>query len=121
MWLTPERLAQRAVRLAELAAEQGRPTQSLRCWSEFTSTTTSTSRAARRQPHMRGQYRLPLEVVERWSALGSIERVLAYLEAHVAAGVDELVLMPLAREPLRQYSSWLRSVPACALHRCVSP
>jgi hypothetical protein len=52
---------------------------------------------------MQGQYRMPLEVVERWSALGSIERVLEYLQAHVAVGVRELVLMPLAREPLHQY------------------
>ena len=53
--------------------------------------------------HLSGQYRLPLEAVERWTALGSIERVLAYLHEHVAAGVQELVLMPLGSDPLRQY------------------
>ncbi len=103
MWLTPERLAQRAVRLAELAAEQGRPTPELALLVGVHVDDDLDLARREADAHMRGQYRLPLEVVERWSALGSIERVLAYLEAHVAAGVDELVLMPLAREPLRQY------------------
>ncbi len=103
MWLTPERLAQRAGRLAELAAEQGRPTPELALLVGV-HVDDDLGRARREAAaHIHGQYRLPLEVVERWSALGSIERVLAYLEAHVAAGVDELVLMPLGREPLRQY------------------
>jgi hypothetical protein len=52
---------------------------------------------------MRGQYGLALEVVERWTPLGGIERIAEYLQGHLAAGVQEFVLMPLARDPLRQY------------------
>jgi hypothetical protein len=53
--------------------------------------------------YLKGQYGMPLEVVERWTALGSAAHVTEYLQAYVAAGVGELVLMPLAREPMRQY------------------
>jgi probable F420-dependent oxidoreductase len=122
MWLTAAKLAQRAELLAELAAEHGRPRpkQALLVGVHVD----DDARVARRQAagHLEGQYRLPLEAVERWSALGSIERVLAHLHEHVAAGVREFVLMPLASDPLRQYerlaevSARLRAeVPADAL------
>lgn len=103
MWLTPEVLGQRAEWLAELAAEHRRPTPVLALLVGVH--VDDDLELARREAaaHLHGQYGLALEVVERWSALGSIERVLAYLQAHVEAGVEEFVLMPLAREPLRQY------------------
>ena len=103
MWLTPERLAERAERLAELAGEQGRPRPKLALLVGVH--VSDDLDAARREAagHLNGQYGMPLEAVERWTALGSIERVLAYLQAHVGAGVEEFVLMPLATEPLRQY------------------
>jgi probable F420-dependent oxidoreductase len=119
MWLTPEKLARRAERLAELAADHGRPCPTLALLVGVH--VDDDLEIARREAagHLNGQYRLPLEAVERWTALGSIERVLTYLHEHVAAGVRELVLMPLATHPLRQYerlaevSSRLRAeVPA---------
>ena len=103
MWLTPETLARRAARLAELAGERGRSTPGL---SLLVGVHVDDDLGlARREAagHLRGQYGLELEAVERWSALGSVEHVAAYLQAYVAAGVGELVLMPLARDPLRQY------------------
>lgn len=122
MWLTPAKLAQRAELLGALAADEGRPRPTLALLVGVH--VDDDLRTARRQAegHLKGQYGLPLEAVERWSALGSIERVLAYLHEHVAAGVRELVLMPLGSEPLRQYerlaevSARLRSeIPADAL------
>ena len=103
MWLTPDKLARRAELLAELAAEYGRPCPTLALLVGVH--IDDDLEAARREAagHLSGQYRLPLEAVERWTALGSIERVLAYLHEHVAAGVQELVLMPLGSDPLRQY------------------
>jgi alkanesulfonate monooxygenase SsuD/methylene tetrahydromethanopterin reductase-like flavin-dependent oxidoreductase (luciferase family) len=122
MWLTPGKLAQRAELLAELATEHGRPRPRLALLVGVH--VDDDLETARREAngHLNGQYGMPLEAVERWSALGSIERVLAYLQAHVEAGVQELVLMPLGSEPLRQYerlaelSSRLRAeMPADAL------
>ncbi len=103
MWLTPEKLGKRAELLAELAAERGRPCPELALLIGVH--VDDDLEAARREAagHLDGQYRLPLETVERWSALGSIERVLAQLQAYVAVGVQEFVLMPLASDPLRQY------------------
>jgi alkanesulfonate monooxygenase SsuD/methylene tetrahydromethanopterin reductase-like flavin-dependent oxidoreductase (luciferase family) len=122
MWLTPVTLAQRAELLAELAAEHGRPRPRLALLVGVH--IDDDARVARRQAagHLKGQYGLPLEAVERWSALGSIERVLGYLHEHVAAGVREFVLMPLASDQLRQYerlaeigARLLAEVPADAL------
>ncbi len=103
MWLTPETLSCRAARLAELAAEHGRSTPTLALLVGVH--VDDSLEAARREAagHLEGQYGLPLEVVERWTALGNVEQVTAYLHSHVAAGVEEFVLMPLARDSLRQY------------------
>jgi alkanesulfonate monooxygenase SsuD/methylene tetrahydromethanopterin reductase-like flavin-dependent oxidoreductase (luciferase family) len=103
MWLTPAKLAQRAELLAELAADHQRPCPKLALLVGVH--VDEDHQTARREAagHLSGLYGLPLQAVERWSALGSIERVLAYLQEHVAAGVQELVLMPLARDSLRQY------------------
>lgn len=103
MWLTPEALAERAERLVELAAEHGRPRPGLALLIGVHVDDDLQLARSEAAAHVDGHYRLPLEVVERWSALGSAERVLAQLEAHLAAGVQEFVLMPLARDPLRQY------------------
>jgi alkanesulfonate monooxygenase SsuD/methylene tetrahydromethanopterin reductase-like flavin-dependent oxidoreductase (luciferase family) len=103
MWLTPEAIAQRSRRLHELAAEAGRrtPTVALLIGVHVDDDLQRARREA--AGHLDGQYGLALDVVERWTALGSIERVAAHLLAHVEAGVRELVLMPLARDPLSQY------------------
>jgi alkanesulfonate monooxygenase SsuD/methylene tetrahydromethanopterin reductase-like flavin-dependent oxidoreductase (luciferase family) len=103
MWLTPEVVTQRTVRLAELAAEHGRPCPGLSllvCLHIDDDLERARTEAAE---YMNGQYGMALEVVERWTPMGSIERVTEYLEEHVAAGVQEFVLMPLARDPLAQY------------------
>jgi alkanesulfonate monooxygenase SsuD/methylene tetrahydromethanopterin reductase-like flavin-dependent oxidoreductase (luciferase family) len=103
MWLSPEEIARRATRLQELAAEHGRPTPSLALLIGVHVDEDLERARGEAAGHLYGQYRLPLEVVERWTALGSIQRVVELLHDHVEAGVGELVLMPLARDPLRQY------------------
>lgn len=103
MWVSPETLAERAGRLAELAADQERPRPELALLIGVHVDDDLELARSEAAAHVNGHYRLPLGVVERWSALGSAERVLAHLEAHLAAGVQEFVLMPLARDPLRQY------------------
>jgi hypothetical protein len=70
--------------------------------------------------HLEGQYKLPLDVVERWAALGPREHVVEELRAYVEAGVTEMILMTLGREPLVQYErladvcAMLKAVPAAA-------
>lgn len=102
MWVSPETLARRAERLAELAAARGRPRPAL---ALLIGVHVDGDRArARREAaaHLQGLYRMGLEVVERWTALGDAEAVCEHLDAHVAVGVEEIVLMPLGGDPLRQ-------------------
>ncbi len=103
IWLTPQELERRAARLAELAGEHGRACPELALLVGVH--VDDDPGAARREAagHLQGQYGMSLEVVERWSALGSVEQVTEHLQQHLAVGVEELVLMPLAREPVRQY------------------
>jgi alkanesulfonate monooxygenase SsuD/methylene tetrahydromethanopterin reductase-like flavin-dependent oxidoreductase (luciferase family) len=103
MWLEPPVLAERNARLADLAAEHGRPQPGLALLVGVRVDDDLERGRREAEAHLRGQYRLPLHVVERWTPVGSIDYVVQVLEAYVAAGVEELVLMPLGSEPLRQY------------------
>jgi hypothetical protein len=61
--------------------------------------------------HLEGQYKLPLNVVERWAALGPRDRVAEKLQCYLDVGVSELILMTLGRAPLVQYE---RLADVCA-------
>jgi probable F420-dependent oxidoreductase len=102
MWLAPETIARRADRLAELAAGHGRPRPGLALLIGV-HVDEDRSRARRAAAaHLRGQYGLSLEAVERWTALGGPAAVAEHLDGHRAAGVEEFVLMALGGDPLGQ-------------------
>src|SRR5436190_13380067 len=103
MWLEPEVAAQRSARLAELADELDRPRPGVAMLVGVHVDDDVDRARAEAEAHMQGQYRLPLKVVERWTPVGSVERVADYLEAQLEAGVQELLLMPLGHHPLQQY------------------
>ena len=52
---------------------------------------------------LKGQYRMPLQMVERWTALGPAEEVAKMLARYIEAGVSDLVLLPTSPDPLTQY------------------
>jgi hypothetical protein len=62
--------------------------------------------------HLEGQYKLPLQVVERWAALGPRNQVAQELQSYLEVGVTELILMTLGRAPLTQYE---RLAEVCAM------
>jgi probable F420-dependent oxidoreductase len=103
MWLEPDVLAQRAERLAELADEAGKPRPGLALLVGVRVDDDVNEAQREAEAHLQGQYRLPLKVVERWTPTGSVEQVTEYLEGYLAAGVEELILMPLGSDPLGQY------------------
>lgn len=103
MWLSPERVAERSARLAELAAERGRPCPGTALLVGVRIEDDRAAARAEAEAHVRGQYRLGLEAIERWTLLGSIGGVVERLDAYVECGVREFALMALGSDPLRQY------------------
>jgi alkanesulfonate monooxygenase SsuD/methylene tetrahydromethanopterin reductase-like flavin-dependent oxidoreductase (luciferase family) len=102
MWLTPGRVAERSQRLAELAGELGRPAPGIALLVGLRIDDDVNARRGA-ESHLQGLYGLGLDVVERWTPLGSIERVVEHLESYRAAGVQEFLFMALGPDPLTQY------------------
>jgi probable F420-dependent oxidoreductase len=103
MWLTPERIAERSRQLAELAEAEGRPTPGTALLIGVNIDDDRNRARAEAEAHIRGQYRMGLDAVERWTMLGSIDGAVERLDAYRQAGVQEFALMALGREPLTQY------------------
>ena len=102
MWVSPETLAQRGERLAELAANHGRPTPSLSLLV-LAHVDEDRSRArAEADAHLQGQYGMPIDRVERWTAFGGAGQVAEFLERYVRIGVAEILMLPLGSRPLEQ-------------------
>jgi alkanesulfonate monooxygenase SsuD/methylene tetrahydromethanopterin reductase-like flavin-dependent oxidoreductase (luciferase family) len=103
MWLTPQRIAERSQRLAELAEATGRPTPGTALLIGVHVDDDRDRARAQAEAHIRGQYRMELDRVERWTLLDSIDGAVEQLDAYRQAGVQEFLLMPLGSEPLAQY------------------
>ncbi|HZE03858.1 MAG TPA: LLM class flavin-dependent oxidoreductase [Solirubrobacteraceae bacterium] len=103
MWLTPERVAERSAQLAELAEQEGRPRPGTALLIGVNIDEDPSRARAEAELHIRGQYRMGLETVERWTMLDSIDGAVEQLDAYRQAGVQEFLLMALGREPLVQY------------------
>jgi probable F420-dependent oxidoreductase len=103
MWLTPQRIAERSRLLAELAEEAGRPTPGTGLLIGVHVDDDRSRARAQAEAHIRGQYRMELEKVERWTLLDSIDGAVEQLHAYREAGVQEFLLMPLGSTPLVQY------------------
>jgi probable F420-dependent oxidoreductase len=103
MWLTPQRLAERSRTLAEFAEAAGRPTPGTALLIGVNVDDDRDRARAQAEAHIRGQYRMELEKVERWTLLDSIDGAVEQLDAYRQAGVQEFVLMPLGSQPLVQY------------------
>ena len=103
MWLSPGTVRSCARRLAKLAADCGRPVPStaMLILVNVDGDAEAARRAAAELVH--GQYRMPLRVIERWTAYGPAGTVADMLREYVQAGVSEFVLMPACVDPLWQY------------------
>jgi alkanesulfonate monooxygenase SsuD/methylene tetrahydromethanopterin reductase-like flavin-dependent oxidoreductase (luciferase family) len=102
MWISPETLAQRSETLSELSAGFHRPRPSLSLLI-LAHVDDDPSRArAEADAHLRGQYGMALERVERWTAFGSADQVAEFLERYIQAGVSEILMLPLGSRQLEQ-------------------
>jgi alkanesulfonate monooxygenase SsuD/methylene tetrahydromethanopterin reductase-like flavin-dependent oxidoreductase (luciferase family) len=102
MWVSPETLAQRAERLAELSAAHGRPTPGLSLLVLAHVDDDSSRAREQADAHLRGQYGMGIERVERWTPFGSVAAVAEFLEPYTRVGVSEILLLPLGSRPLEQ-------------------
>jgi alkanesulfonate monooxygenase SsuD/methylene tetrahydromethanopterin reductase-like flavin-dependent oxidoreductase (luciferase family) len=102
MWVSPETLAQRAVRLGELSEAHGRPRPGLSLLVLAHVDDDAAQARAQADAHLRGQYGMALDRVERWTAFGSVEAVADFLEPYTRVGVSEILLLPLGSRPLEQ-------------------
>lgn len=103
IWLGPDTIRGCAGKLAAFAGEQGRPTPSVAMLTLLN--VDDDAEAARRDAAalVKGQYGMPLEKVERWTACGPPETAARLLRGYVEAGVSEFVLMPASADVLAQY------------------
>lgn len=103
MWLTPERVAERSQVLAELAEREGRPAPGTALLIGVHIDDDPVRARAEAELHIRGQYRMGLDKIERWSLIDNVDGAVEQLEAYRQAGVQEFLLMALGRAPLIQY------------------
>jgi alkanesulfonate monooxygenase SsuD/methylene tetrahydromethanopterin reductase-like flavin-dependent oxidoreductase (luciferase family) len=103
MWLSPEAISDRVQDLSQFAAAAGRPVPSTTLLLLVHVDEDVELARRRAAEHLQGQYRLPLHVVERWTALGPAELVAQSVQEYLDVGVDQLILMPLGARPLEQY------------------
>ncbi|HTU95285.1 MAG TPA: LLM class flavin-dependent oxidoreductase [Solirubrobacteraceae bacterium] len=103
MWLTPDKVAERSQRLADLAAEENRPAPGTALLIGVHIDDDRARARAEAELHIRGQYRMGLEKIEHWTLLDSVDGAVEQLEAYSEAGVEEFLFMALGREPLTQY------------------
>ena len=101
MWVSPETLAQRGERLAELAQTRSAHPQPLVAGAGARRRGPARARA-QAEAHLRGQYGMALDRVERWTAFGGAEQVAEFLEPYARIGVSEILLLPLGSRPLEQ-------------------
>jgi alkanesulfonate monooxygenase SsuD/methylene tetrahydromethanopterin reductase-like flavin-dependent oxidoreductase (luciferase family) len=103
IWLGAATVRSCADRLAALAAEYGRPPPSI-AMLVLVNVDADTEAARRGAAELvQGQYRMPLRMIERWTACGNAGTVAAMLRGYVEAGVSEFVLMPASGEAIGQY------------------
>jgi alkanesulfonate monooxygenase SsuD/methylene tetrahydromethanopterin reductase-like flavin-dependent oxidoreductase (luciferase family) len=102
IWLTPDKLKDRMIRLAELAEQAGRPTPKLAL--ALSVHIDADEGVAREQAAncTQGMYGTDFERFEQYTPYGSAERVAEQIAAYIEVGVEEFVLTPLTGEPSAQ-------------------
>jgi alkanesulfonate monooxygenase SsuD/methylene tetrahydromethanopterin reductase-like flavin-dependent oxidoreductase (luciferase family) len=102
MWLDPGEIASACERLAELAAEHGRPAPGVALVAFVNVCDERASGEAEAAELIRRQYGMPYERVRRWAQVGSAEEIAERLAAYLEAGVQGFCLSPAHPDPLGQ-------------------
>lgn len=102
MWHDAETVRRSVERLAKLAAAEGRRPPGVAMLVLFNIDEDLEAARTEVAAALDAQYRLPLRVVDRWSAYGPPARVAELLSSYAQAGAGELLLLPAAAKPLVQ-------------------
>jgi alkanesulfonate monooxygenase SsuD/methylene tetrahydromethanopterin reductase-like flavin-dependent oxidoreductase (luciferase family) len=103
MWLSPDKVAERSERLAELATEEGRPSPATALLILTRIDDDAAHARGQAEAHIDGQYGMALDVVERWTLLDSIDGAVQRLAQYAEVGVEEFLLLTLGDDTLTQY------------------
>lgn len=102
MWMDPADVATARDRLAELAAEHGRPAPGV-CLVAFVNVCEDPAVGAEQAAeHIRRQYGMPFHLVEQWALIGSVSQIAQRVQEYRDAGVDGFSLSPAHPHPLTQ-------------------
>ncbi len=101
-WTSPARLGERGEQLAALAQARARPRPALGLAISVLIDANEGRAREQAEDYIQAMYGIPFERVERYTPVGSLERVAERLRAYIDVGVTELVLTPLSPEPLAQ-------------------
>lgn len=116
MWLTPDKVAQRAAQLGELAAQRGRQTPKI-AMVQGAHVDEDEARARQQAAqYTEGMYGMGLERVEHWTAFGSAQRVADFVLGLIDGGCEEIIFSLMSDEPLTQIDR-LASVREICLNR----
>jgi alkanesulfonate monooxygenase SsuD/methylene tetrahydromethanopterin reductase-like flavin-dependent oxidoreductase (luciferase family) len=101
-WMSPDRMRERGEALAALAAVEDRPRPALGTTLSVHVDADEGRARQRASTYTEAMYGMPFERVEKYTTVGSAERVAAQIAAYADAGVEEFVLTPLTGDPLPQ-------------------
>jgi alkanesulfonate monooxygenase SsuD/methylene tetrahydromethanopterin reductase-like flavin-dependent oxidoreductase (luciferase family) len=102
MWLDPDKIASSRERLAELAAEHGRPAPGVALVAFVNVCADRAAGKTEAAELIERQYGMPFERVERWTLIGTVEEIAERLAAYRDVGVDGFCLSPASPRPLEQ-------------------
>jgi alkanesulfonate monooxygenase SsuD/methylene tetrahydromethanopterin reductase-like flavin-dependent oxidoreductase (luciferase family) len=120
MWLDPDEIRVSADRLAELAAEHGRPAPGVALVAFFNVCDDRTAGDADAAELIRRQYGMPYERVKRWALVGSADEIAERMAAYFDAGVQGFCLSPAHPDPFGQVEA-LAEVRALLSQELVVP
>ncbi|MCW2997891.1 MAG: class flavin-dependent oxidoreductase [Solirubrobacterales bacterium] len=102
MWMDPSEVADRRGRLAEQAADAGRPAPGVALVAFVNITDDAEAGHEQSAALIRSQYGMPYEKVRRWTLVGDVDEVAGRLDAYRAAGADGFSLALTDPDPLSQ-------------------
>ncbi len=102
MWMDPADIATCRAQLADLAAENGRPAPGITLVAFINVTDDAATGREQAAEHIKRQYGMPFEKVERWALIGTPQDIAGRVQEYRDAGVDGFSLSPAHPFPLTQ-------------------